>query len=745
MSKILTKHLIGSSEVSFVDAPQISVPNTQIANRSLIKDPSQDMKANFGIDRLMVQHIDEMLSEFGPNGEKVFKSLNDDRDLVRFVGTWTNDISNRGQRVITAEVNAFIEVTFYGTGLNALANLFFSGGDVRITVDGGAEGSNLLVSYSNPLDSRNYSSNQILPLVSGLSLGLHTVKIRNNNSTGIGFFGFEILTENTQIRIAPGAIVKDQKRLTIPSAQNISVNPGVGSKGGRVVVYSSGGVISQAYQAVDAVSQTLSSTNHSNEEMVRRYNWREFGAGRSDDFSYVASSSAVCAFTLDDGTTSLVTGTTNFTPAIGDFADGFGPHNGSSFALTFIGTGLDIEPNTFNNGLSATITISIDGTQIFSGVPSSLFVKGRIAKIVSGLPYGTHVMRIAHTSAGTTPFYRSFYVYQPKKPTIPAGAVELADYNVMADFAPNTVAGIDTIATGVMRKMLSVREATFVGSWTISGSPTDTGLISQFATSSSTSGNYAEYTFFGTGFEWRGRTTATRANNVSVSLNGLAATTANFPTMVTSVYGGPAFAAGVLNINAATQDAAGFRLSGLPLGKYTVRFTNNTSSLFSVDGFDIITPVHSPKSNISADLQNTLRVGSQSLSDSRQILPFSDSEKFRGIAVGISSNPTTSSTSYVPVPDLSLVVPSKGGWFTVGYNMNCQNSGTNLVITGIFINGSFESGTEQRLNGGTEQSQSTSKPIYLAAGIHKIDVYWRAGAGTNNSNSTNRQLFVEEL
>ena len=57
------------------------------------------------------------------------------------------------------------------------------------------------------------------------------------------------------------------------------------------------------------------------------------------------------------------------------------------------------------------------------------------AKICSGLPYGTHIVKVLRSAAvNGSMLFSSFKVYQPKKPTLPAGAIELADYNLMADY-----------------------------------------------------------------------------------------------------------------------------------------------------------------------------------------------------------------------------------------------------------------------------------------------------------------------
>jgi len=83
---------------------------------------------------------------------------------------------------------------------------YSTGQDMRVSVDGAAEGGNILASsYSNVLLSRSYSTNQVIPVVSGLSQGLHTVKIRNNAAVGsYNVYGFEILHESSNVLVMPG-------------------------------------------------------------------------------------------------------------------------------------------------------------------------------------------------------------------------------------------------------------------------------------------------------------------------------------------------------------------------------------------------------------------------------------------------------------------------------------------------------------------------------------------------------------
>ena len=91
MSKILGNQLVGDSNISFVAAPFISVPNTTIVNRAPVRDLANDMGVRMGIDRIAIQSIIELQNEFGPNNERVFKALNDDRDMVKYLEARKSD------------------------------------------------------------------------------------------------------------------------------------------------------------------------------------------------------------------------------------------------------------------------------------------------------------------------------------------------------------------------------------------------------------------------------------------------------------------------------------------------------------------------------------------------------------------------------------------------------------------------------------------------------------------------------
>jgi hypothetical protein len=691
-----------------------------------------------GVERIPVQSIYQLQNEFGANGEPVWAAVNDDIGRIRFVGNWANTTGATGPGVQSGSSADYVEITFYGTGLNFLFFASGAGYDWRATVDGGAESGNLTsASYSNATANRNYSMNMPVNLASNLALGLHTVRLRSNVASTLT--GFEVLNESSTLRINSGSLISAQRKVSLETAQTLAFKPAslTGTRGGRVVTYCVNGAVAQAVQAVDTTAQYLTSANHQNEEVARTYYPREFGAGRTDDFSTATGTGSNRAFTLDDGTTTLVVQTANINDRFGVGYEHLSAGAASDFiTLTFVGTGLDI--TVLASTTSATFAVTIDGSSVGSLTFSSANTRS-VRKICSGLPYGTHTVRFAWTvnAVGVT----AFTVYQPKKPTLPSGAVELADYNVMADFAvPPSITS--TGGQGVLRKMM-MREATFVGAgWNVAAAITQ---ASGFAVNTGANAEYVEFTFFGTGVSivYNGVGTSLTA---AVTVDGAS----NLSGFTTSVVGtGASFVAstGVLTSGGAGGVDQYLNISGMSLAKHTVRVTRTGgSNTLTVLAADIITPIHSVKSSLYADLQNTLPVGSQSLQDSRQLVPSNQNlQKAWAQAVGVTSGPTTSATVLVPCPDMSVVLNmSQNGFAQVIFSLD-GNGGTLGFYTRIFVDGVAVG--INTVSGITSENTITNTVVVpLSKGAHKIDGYWQCNsAGTITSADIRRILTVREL
>jgi hypothetical protein len=93
---------------------------SSITGRAPIPDITNDLRPSLGVERVMTQQIVELQNEFGPSGEPVFAALNDERGLIRLIGSWVYSVSANGETLSSGTLADFIEVTFYGTGLNML-------------------------------------------------------------------------------------------------------------------------------------------------------------------------------------------------------------------------------------------------------------------------------------------------------------------------------------------------------------------------------------------------------------------------------------------------------------------------------------------------------------------------------------------------------------------------------------------------------------------------------------------------
>jgi hypothetical protein len=739
-------------------------PNTfysSISNRAALPDPSQNLRAQMGIDRIVTQQIYATPNEYGPASEVVYAVVNDTAGQVRFIGNWSATNTTNGNVITSTTTGDSVEVTFYGTGLNildlAFSNAVYS--DLAVTVDGVA-GTNLTnpAGQSTILNARNYTTYRVRNVVAGLSLGIHTVKMTLLTATTVGqsISGFEVVNANSaNVVINPGISYNQGKKLIAASQTQLAYNAAVtGTRGGRVLVYQKAdGTIGQSFQATNTSSALLNAADHTNEEVVRSYNWREFGAGRADDFSSIAYIGASKTFTIDDDSTTLIAST------IYSHADGsLAPFsNGAFFQIQFVGTGLDVVVADSVAGGSDSYTYQIDGGTATAWANTAGNTTLRIQRVVSGLPYGTHTFRFNRVTATTwEPGFRNFIVYQPKKPTLPAGATELADYNVLANFTPATTALTESISTGVLRKVTN-REMFLSGTWIATqtiNSGGGTAPVGGTYINTTTANSYVQYTFFGTGFDFRFGTSSTTQLNVTMSVDGnnnltsLGAST-GFYGSVTSFTA----STGVIVGNIQNTFANGAYVTGLPLGVHTVRVTYNTGATFPVEAFDIITPIHSQKSNLYSDLQNTLPVGSQGINDNRKTSAIKEAlpaQKGSAQAVGIVSAPSTTapSTSLVPIPDLSCIVKTSGGPLDIDFYIEFANStqgaGTafQIYVDGVPVGPSLGETNEAVANLYTYTSRFAT--VQVAPGTHQVDVRWGVYSGTSTGFLTSRLLRVRE-
>jgi hypothetical protein len=697
-----------------------------------------------GIERMHVQQIMRADGELGPAGELVWKPINDKFNQIRLVGNgWLNQVNGDGSFVLTQTTGEYVEITFYGTGLNVLCRLY-SGSSLTASLDNGAYGANLQPTViSAVLSSRNYNPLQVVPVFSNQTLGIHTVRIQCS-TPNFALNGFEILNEATTMKVATGTSTINGKLLTLSSLASFDPlktgsfdsqsNTGSTTRGGRVVVYQkTDGSIGKSITWVNSAQANLTSADHTNEEVIRSYYWREFGVGRSDDFSTLIATSSTRAFALEDGTTSLYSEITNVQSQNFNGLNVVQTQNSASaITFAFIGTGLDV---IISGDSVRTDTILVDGTSIGTVISSTNKIETK--KIVSGLPYGTHVVKFTSNAGSAGIGYSNFIVYGPKKPSVPSGAVELADYNIMADFVANSTADINKIATGVLRKHVTTREGVYIGATGVSG-PNPNASVNRiggwFIDLNLTTAKF-QYTFFGTGFDFRCQSLGT---NVAVlKVDGA------FPTA--TAYGTHTYNGTNGQITGVGAEGAGVYVTGLTLGTHTITIDITTASDFLISAVDIITPIHTQKNNGPYILQNTLPVGSNYINDSRKFVTDlnTPSKGLKGFL--------TTSYSFTGNPNFSPVKWLNGAVYcdkTTKLNLNAtfETLGGSFpfkfMVDGQFITAASAGYTHQRTTAGQNKVLNVTASVVVPAGWHFVSLDANDGAASGSITSDGGEFNV---
>ena len=703
-----------SGYLPFIQKNKTASPYTDIQNRAKI---DSSLKCSMGTERIHVNSLNLLSKEYGPNGEAVYEADNGD-DRVRFIGEgWRVWFGTSGTYVDSTtafnDPSQIIEVSFYGTGLNLLATAPSIASDtinMDISVDGGGATVVNVGDTNIILNARNTKPNVVHNLSNGLSLGWHTVKISGVVGTQdlLRVIGFEILNEASQITVQSGKAHGNGYEYEIENDQLIDyklgfdniIDANVGTKGGRVIVYvdPTDGTIKKRLTKTETTALFLGASNHINESPYRKINFREFGRNRADDFSTLASTSDR-AFTLDDGTTTLV-GDNVTIDSNGDLKPVTAPN---FFTLTFVGCALDINVIQVTAGAGHD-EMYIDDVYI-GNLPATAQNQSVTLSICSGLTYGTHTFRFRRNNVTEFKTLSDFIIYQPKKPTLPENAIELSDYNVMADYVANTASGTNTIATGVLRKM-STREVTYTGTW--NSLSLNSGYLSGFNLNNTVVSTTAEYTFFGTGFEMRYETAASA--DVTVEVDG----STNLSGFTTSVYGGTStFTAATGNIGGDAVGASGLEVSGLILGLHTVKVTQNNTNTFFFSSFDIITPIYTPHTTF----------GSRSMKDSRN---FDSAKDVNKIAKDVKTKVVFSNVS-------SVINHSKG----ISQILKL-GTGINIIYTEEVYN-------EIPISSYISNYPETVEGVYYGDGSIYFDYRTRTSSGVDVNAGVNKAVFTGKL
>jgi hypothetical protein len=758
----------GASFQDFVVQSKVNVPYTAIVNRAQMTNFAADLKMRMGVERIMTQQIYRIADEYGPNGEPVWGLVGDINNQVRFVGAgWKSTDSSTvtsalsGAFTYTAGAGDYVEITAYCTGLNIFTSIWTTARVAQMTIDGGSESANIIPAGSGVLFQRYYAPNQIVPAVPNsalgipsLTLGLHTFKFRmSNGAADLPFYGFEILNEASSLKTTPALSYINKSPVALNALTTTSYNTGfetgtLGTRGGRVLTYlKNDGTIGKAVNPVNNSAAYMTSTDHSNEEMIREYHFREFGASRSDDFS--STSTGAKQFTLDDNMTSMCIDNLyapHMTQTWVIQMDAFCSNSASGYYnFMWYGTGLDAVIATDTS--TRTATIWIDGVNQGT-ISKTASTPPEVKKICSGLPLGVHVMRVAY-SGGANLAFSMFKTYAPKLPSLPVGAMIISSYYLNATYVPNLSADLASaasrVSTGVITKSTTREVVCIEGT----GGTTNwfyylgTGFSNTGATLYTDRSNAKmRMTFFGTGFEVRWGSDINRASP-TVTLNGTALTSANYPSAVFAVCGTGIQYSGLTgsNIVATTnvlkqsspsgqESNCGLFVSNLPLALYTVELNNPSTAYMAIGEFYIIMPVYSPMLQLPYDYQNTLNVGNNSLADLRKTTPIVGSAvNKKSLSAFSVVSASTSSTNYVPMPDMSLTFYHEGGNINFGFYSTNYTSASNvgaikLAVNGVLVGRSSSACTTY------QHAVSIIASMYLPKGFHKVDGCWKITGGT---------------
>lgn len=795
------------SELLGVDLSSlISVPNTSISDRAKIPNIAQDLRASFGVERILFSPIYPIPTETAPNGRQVWGSSNDLYGLIRFIGAWTDPQFSLGAQAlgIQGRTGDVIEITFYGTGLNLL---FSSAGStsevVGVTIDGvSAANSTFPVLGNQYTDLRNNTqapSNSIWRIASGLALGIHTISISIISSPRSAFLiGAEIIGGASSLQINPGAYISGGERSVLAGGQSMPISTefassygtvSTPSRGGRVIVYlDSDGIVKKNIQHTDTAALSFNSANHTNEEVTGIYYPREFSFTNNNtqpqDFSSVSGN---MGFTLNDGVTSLIATNANFEGLSGAELPFGLPYDGlrisssgSYIAFSFVGTGLDVTmavdsatPRSFGPVTVSTLTIN---TILVSGGAQN--DSHRKIKIASGLPYGSHTatFSLSGLSTPSSPLILNFIVYGPKRPPIPEKAVELADYCIPASFSSSLASS--SPGFGTIRKFNTQEVVYSTEGWTISSTdPTSGGPGVGYAIQSPAvagAGHAIRFAFFGTGFEWKFRNTAT-SSTWRILVDGVGNFTsprapsefgAGWSGAVSSnsdAYGGgiSTWTASTGTVVTSTTSVSGNAISfyGMTPGIHSViieKISTAGAGRIWHQSFDVITPTHTHAIQQRASSSTLSRLGSCSLQDRRKNkLLLTTGQKARSMTEvsNFTSGLLQSDTArWLLLPGTGTTIKTQKSTLSISFNCRCRSTPATIsesiirfkiYVDGLPLPGTFS--TAMPINTTSWVQVSGTALAEVAEGIHRIDVYWQSSLGTQTITAANRSLCAVEL
>ena len=133
-----------------------------------------------------------------------------------------------------------------------------------------------------------------------------------------------------------------------------------------------------------------------------------------------------------------------------------------------------------------------------------------------------------------------------------------------------------------------------------------------------------------------------------------------------------------------------------------------------------------------------------------------DSLGVRSSVNGSTVDPTTSSATFVQIPEMTTTVTTVGGQLLVMFDCSFRVIGLDSLMYALFIDGVEITGSRRQaacvftlslglLNIDNQQPSSAHALVSPSAGSHTVDVRWARIGGVARANDVQRKLTVVEL
>ena len=200
---------------------------TDIKGSGPIKDPR--IGAHFGSQRHKFKSLQTLEQESGTHGKRVFSI--DGRKWARAVGhsqSMINDVNGNYIRFDGNQTTFFYEFVCYCSSLNMILECAPSNRHAEVSIDGGSETSfdTAETTQNSPLKSRSVDAGTLFSVVTGQTLGIHTIKIRaEDGSDRVQIYGIEPVVQDTtstatksKIQIPAQTVVSYGKKFSLSAA-----------------------------------------------------------------------------------------------------------------------------------------------------------------------------------------------------------------------------------------------------------------------------------------------------------------------------------------------------------------------------------------------------------------------------------------------------------------------------------------------------------------------------------------------